>query len=223
MTASLPEYTGDVVVGGAAAVRELTGLRVIKVAVGPYATNAYLLECTATRERLLVDAAADADRLLDVIGPGGLGQILTTHFHFDHWEALAEVVQRTGAATLMHPADTVGVPVPTDTRVRDGDEVRVGQVALQAVHLMGHTLGSLALVYREPGGPDHIWSGDCLFPGGVGKTHGEPALFDALIGGVTSKLFDAHGDDTWVYPGHGRDTTLGAERPQLDGWRKRGW
>lgn len=217
------DYTGDVTVGGAPAVRELRGLRMTKVAVGPYDNNAYLLECTATRERLLIDAAADPGTLLDIIGSGGLGQVLTTHFHFDHWGALAEVVERTGASTLMHPADTVGVPVPTASEVRDGDEVRIGEVVLRAVHLVGHTLGSLALVYTEPDGPHHIWTGDSLFPGGVGKTHGEPALFDALYGDVVGKIFDVFGDDTWIYPGHGRDTTLGAERPHLHEWRERGW
>lgn len=217
------EYTGDVAVGGAPAVREMAGLRMTKVAVGPYDNNAYLLECTETGERLLIDAAADAGTLIEVLGSGGLGQVLTTHFHFDHWGALAEIVERTGATTLMHPADTVGVPVTTDRTVRDGAQIRVGEVTLRAVHLVGHTLGSLALVYAEPGGPQHVWSGDCLFPGGVGKTHREPALFEALLGGVVAKLFDSYGDATWVYPGHGRDTTLGAERPQVDEWRARGW
>lgn len=223
MSDAVVEYTGEVVVGGVPAVRELTGLRMTKVAVGSYDNNAYLLECTATGERLLIDAAADPETLLEVLGSGGVGQVLTTHFHFDHWGALRDVVEATGAATLMHPADTVGVPVPTDQHVRDGEEIRVGDVSLRAVHLVGHTLGSLALVYAEPGGPHHVWTGDCLFPGGVGKTHGEPALFDALIGGVVDKLFDVYGDDTWLYPGHGRDTTLGAERPHLGEWRERGW
>lgn len=222
MTAG-PAYSGDVTVGGPPARRELRGLRVTKVAVGDYNNNAYLLECTATGERLLIDAAAEPDTLLDLIGPAGLGRVLTTHFHFDHWGALAEVVERTGATTLAHPADTVGIPVPTDTPVRGGDEVRVGEVLLRAVHLVGHTLGSLALVYSEPGGAHHVWTGDALFPGGVGKTHGEPALFTALLDGVEAGLFDVLGDDTWVYPGHGRDTTLGTERPHLPEWRERGW
>lgn len=223
MPGAAPGYTGDVEVGGVAATRELRGLRMTKVAVGSYNNNAYLLECASTGERLLIDAAAEATTLLEVIGSAGLGKVLTTHFHFDHWGALAEVVERTGAATLAHPADTVGIPVPTGTVVRDGDEVRVGEVVLRAVHLVGHTLGSLALVYAEPDGPHHVWTGDALFPGGVGKTHEEPALFDALLSGVETKLFDVLGDDTWIYPGHGSDTTLGAERPHLSEWRGRGW
>lgn len=108
------------------ATRELRGLRMAKVAVGSYDNNADLLECTGTGERLLIDAAAEAETLLDVIGSAGLGQVLTTHFHFDHWGALAEVLARTGATTLAHPADTVGIPVPTAASVRDGDEVVSG-------------------------------------------------------------------------------------------------
>lgn len=223
MQKAAPAYTGDVIVGGAPAVRELRGLRMTKVAVGSYNNNAYLLECTATGERLMIDAAAESGTLLELVGTGGLGQVLTTHFHFDHWGALAEVVNRTEATTLAHPADAVGVPVPTGNAVRDGDEVRVGEVVLRATNLVGHTLGSLALVYAEPDGPHHVWTGDALFPGGVGKTHGEPALFNALLDGVVTKLFDMYGDDTWIYPGHGSDTTLGAERPHLSEWRERGW
>lgn len=223
MQKAAPAYTGDVVVGGVPAVRKLRGLQMTKVAVGSYNNNAYLLECTATGERLMIDAAAESGTLLELVGTGKLGQVLTTHFHFDHCGALAEVVSRTEATTLAHPADAVGIPVPTGNAVRDGDEVRVGKVVLHATHLVGHTLGSLALVYAEPDGPHHVWTGDALFPGGVGKTHGEPPLFNALLDGVVTKLFDVYGDDTWIYPGHGSDTTLGAERPHLSEWRERGW
>ncbi|WP_405970766.1 MBL fold metallo-hydrolase [Streptomyces sp. NBC_00988] len=210
-------------VGGVAGIRELRGLRVTTLSVGPYDNNVYLLECATTGERLLIDAAAEPAAVLGVIGSGGLGQVLTTHFHYDHWGALKEVVERTGATTLMHPADAVGVPVPTDVEVRDGQEVRIGDVSLRAVHLVGHTLGSLALLYAEPGGPHHVWTGDSLFPGGVGNTHKEPALFEALYRDVVAKLFDVHDDSTAIYPGHGAATTLGAERPSLTQWRERGW
>ncbi|NIY69435.1 MBL fold metallo-hydrolase [Streptomyces malaysiensis] len=206
-----------------AGVRELCGLRVTTASVGPHENNVYLLECATTGERLLIDAAAEPAVLLGMIGDGRLGQVFTTHFHYDHWGALREVVERTGATTLMHPADAVGVPVPTDIEIRDGDEVRIGDVMLRAVHLIGHTLGSLALVHAEPDGHHHIWTGDSLFPGGVGKTHGEPALFDTLYRDVVGKLFDIYDDSAVVYPGHGAPTTLGAERPSLAQWRDRGW
>jgi glyoxylase-like metal-dependent hydrolase (beta-lactamase superfamily II) len=100
--------------------------------------------------------------------------------------------------------------------------VRVGDVELTARHLVGHTPGSIALVYDDPTGAPHLFTGDCLFPGGVGRTT-SPEAFASLYGGVVAKLFDALPDETWVYPGHGDDTTLGAERPQLEEWRARGW
>ncbi|MFF3569294.1 MBL fold metallo-hydrolase [Nocardia jiangxiensis] len=210
-------------VDSADTVLQLGGLIVRSVSVGEYANNVYLLECTATGERLLIDAAAEPDTLLALIGDGGLAQIFTTHFHYDHWGALQQVVDATGARTAAHPADAPGIPVPTQVQVRDGEEIRVGDAVLRAVHLIGHTAGSLALVYAEPHGPHHIWSGDALFPGGVGRTHDEPALFDLLYRDVVAKIFDLYSDDTAVYPGHGNFTTVGAERPQLEEWRARGW
>src|SRR4051794_25207743 len=98
-------YTGHVEQGGPASVRELAGLSIAKISVGPYDNNAYLLRCTATGEQLLVDAAADADRLLALVGDAGLATVVTTHQHPDHWQALSQVVGATGARSLAHPAD----------------------------------------------------------------------------------------------------------------------
>ena len=220
---TLSTYDGAVVVGGPPAVRELNGVRMTKIAVGPYDNNAYLLECTATGDRLLIDAAAEPERLRGLVGNGGLGQVLTTHQHYDHWGALAEIVASTGAKTLMHPADSVGLGIPVDVPVRDGDEIRVGNARLRAIHLVGHTLGSIALAYTEPDGRQHIWTGDALFPGGIGKTYDDPALFGLLFAGVSTKIFDVFDDNTSIYPGHGADTTLGAQRPHLSEWKERGW
>lgn len=204
-------------------VEELAGLRMTTVVVGSYDTNAYLLECRATGQRLLIDAAAEPDALLALLPDRVLDQVLTTHYHVDHWQALPDVVAATGATTLMHPADAVGVPTPTAVHVRDGDQVTVGAVGLEVVHLVGHTAGSIALVHRGPGGPVHVWTGDTLFPGGVGRTHGEPRLFRSLLSDVETRLFDVFGDDTRIHPGHGPSTTLGAERPHLLSWKERGW
>jgi glyoxylase-like metal-dependent hydrolase (beta-lactamase superfamily II) len=216
-------YTGDVRVGGPADVRELPALIVSKIAVGPYDNNCYLLRCRATDEQLLIDAANEADRLVDLAGDAGLAAVLTTHQHPDHWQGLAEVVAATGATTMAHPLDAPGIPVPTDVLVAEGDLVAVGQVRLRAVHLVGHTPGSIALVYDDPEGRPHAFMGDCLFPGGVGNTWEDPERFATLYAGVVAKLFDVLPDETWVYPGHGSDTTLGAERPHLAEWRDRGW
>ena len=107
--------------------------------------------------------------------------------------------------------------------VADGATISVGDVELRAVHLVGHTPGSIALVYDDPTGPPHVFTGDCLFPGGVGNTQKDAARFASLYADVSEKLFGALPDETWVYPGHGKDTTIGAERPHLDEWRERGW
>ncbi|GAA2344239.1 MULTISPECIES: MBL fold metallo-hydrolase [Streptomyces] len=216
-------YSGAVKVGGPADVHELTDLMISKVAVGRMSNNAYLLRCRATDEQLLIDAAAEPHTLLSLIGAGGIASVVTTHRHPDHWGALREVVEATGARTYAGRYDAEGIPVPTDVPVEDGDTLRVGRVELTARRLVGHTPGSIALIYDDPHGHPHVFTGDCLFPGGVGNTHKDPKAFESLIGDVEAKLFDRLPDETWVYPGHGDDTTLGAERPHLGEWRERGW
>ncbi|MEU8297404.1 MBL fold metallo-hydrolase [Micromonospora sp. NPDC048909] len=215
-------YSGDVTPGGAPAVRELDQLTISKLSVGPMDNNAYLLTCRATGDQLLVDAANEAPRLLELVGDARLGTVVTTHQHMDHWVALEEVVAKTGAQALVHVDDAAGLPIEAETLV-DGDTVRVGDCALEVIHLRGHTPGSIALLYRDPAGTPHLFTGDSLFPGGVGNTNKDPLRFNALLDDVEQKLFDRLPDETWFYPGHGKDSTLGAERPALPQWRARGW
>ena len=216
-------YTGDVTVGGPADVRELPALTVTKVAVGSFDNNCYLLRCTATGEQLLIDAANEPGTLLRVVGDGGLATVVTTHRHPDHVQALADIVSATGATTVAHPDDAPAIPVPTATPLRDGEEIRVGQVTLRAIHLVGHTPGSIALLYDADPAAPHLFTGDCLFPGGPGNTHGDAAAFTSLMDGLEAKVFGPLPDTTWIYPGHGKDSTLGRERPHLAEWRARGW
>ncbi|GAA2402065.1 MBL fold metallo-hydrolase [Streptomyces glaucosporus] len=216
-------YTGKVAVGGPADVHELTDLVISKVAVGPMENNAYLLRCRSTGEQFLIDAASEPDTLLKLIGEDGIGGVVTTHRHPDHWQALDTVVQATDARTYAGRYDAEGIPVPTDVPLEDGDAVTFGEITLTARHLRGHTPGSIALVYDDPHGHPHLFTGDCLFPGGVGNTRGDAEAFAALLHDVETKLFGELPDETWVYPGHGPDTTLGAERPHLAEWRERGW
>ncbi|MEV6370553.1 MBL fold metallo-hydrolase [Micromonospora musae] len=215
-------YSGEVTPGGAPAVRELDRLTVSKLSVGPMDNNAYLLTCRSTGEQLLIDAANEAPRLLELIGDRGLTAVVTTHQHMDHWVALEEVAAKTGARALVHADDAAGLPIEAET-LTDGDTVRVGDCALEVIHLRGHTPGSVALLYRDPAGVPHLFTGDSLFPGGVGNTDKDPERFAALIDDVDRKLFDRLPDETWFYPGHGKDSTLGAERPALPQWRARGW
>ncbi|MEU6122793.1 MBL fold metallo-hydrolase [Streptomyces sp. NPDC047123] len=214
-------YSGAVKVGGPADVHELQDLMISKVAVGPMDNNAYLLRCRATGEQLLIDAANDAATLLTLIGDDGIASVVTTHQHGDHWQALAEVVSATGARTVAGREDAPGIPVATDVAVDDGDTVTVGRVSLTARHLVGHTPGSIALVYDDPHGHPHVFTGDCLFPGGPGRTT-QPAEFQSLMAGLEERVFTLP-DETWVYPGHGNDTTIGTERPHLAEWHARGW
>ncbi len=212
-------YTGDVVVGGPADVRELPGLTITKVATNPFNNNCYLLR-DSSGETLLVDAAGDPEVLLGLLD-GPLVGVVETHGHWDHWQALAEVVAATGAPVLATEADAPDLPVEVDRFLADGDVVTVGSHALTAITLVGHTPGSVALHYAPEGG--HLFTGDSLFPGGVGNTEQDPKRFQRLFVDVTTKLFECFPDSTWVYPGHGADTTLGAERPALPEWQARGW
>ncbi|MGH3752393.1 MAG: MBL fold metallo-hydrolase [Pseudonocardiaceae bacterium] len=222
----LEDYDGAVEPGGPAQRRTLNALTITKISVGPMDNNAYLLVCRATGEALLIDAANDAERLMDLLGHGpdrpDLRTIVTTHRHGDHWQALGAVAGATGVQTIAHPADAPDLPVRPDRLVDHGDTVDVGQVALRVIHLRGHTPGSIALLHWDAGGTAHLFTGDSLFPGGPGKTW-SAADFTSLIDDLESRVFDQLPDETWFYPGHGKDSTLGAERPHLADWRARGW
>jgi glyoxylase-like metal-dependent hydrolase (beta-lactamase superfamily II) len=215
-------YTGNVAVGGAADTRELPGLTITKVAVGPMDNNAYLLRDTQTGELALIDAANDASTLIELIGDVPLATIITTHQHWDHWGALEELQRVTGAQTVAHPDDAGELPVPTTHLVRHGDTVAVGNSTLSVIHLRGHTPGSIALRYDD-GDQPHLFTGDSLFPGGPGNTQKDAQRFDSLMTDLENRVFGELPDVTWVYPGHGKDTTLGTERPHLQEWRARGW
>jgi glyoxylase-like metal-dependent hydrolase (beta-lactamase superfamily II) len=217
---AVADYTGAVRPGGPTDVRELPGLTISKCSVGPMDNNAYLL--VADGEGLLIDAAAEPERLVELIGSVPVRTIVTTHRHGDHWQALADLADRTSAQIVAHPLDAPLLPIPVTRTVEQGDTVTVGSRPLSVIHLRGHTPGSIALRYDDPSGHPHLFTGDSLFPGGVGKTS-SPETFGSLIDDVEQRIFAELPDETWVYPGHGNDTTLGAERPHLAEWRARGW
>src|SRR5579875_2544388 len=218
-------YTGHVEPGTAAR-RTLPGATIVKASVGPMDNNAYLVTCSKTGETLLIDAANDADLLIDLVRRSApkVSLIVTSHQHFDHWQALEALAEATGAPTAAHEIDAGPLPVKPDRFLADGDTVRIGELSFDVIHLRGHTPGSIALALDGPaaGGATQLFTGDCLFPGGVGKTW-QPGDFEQLLSDVTSRVFDVYADATVVYPGHGDDTTLGAERPHLTDWRERGW
>ena len=215
-------YDGKVSPGGPPASRRLDALTVTKVSVGPMDNNAYLLECKSSGELLMVDAANDVSTLLALVGERPLSKVVTTHRHRDHWQALGAVVEATGARTLAGEPDAPAIPVPTDEVLRGGDRVTLGDVSLEVIHLVGHTPGSVALLYDDPSGHPHLFTGDSLFPGGPGRTT-NATDFETLMDDIERKVFDRLPDETWFYPGHGADSTLRAERPALPEWRARGW
>lgn len=194
--------------------------------------NVYLLTHTQTGSQVLIDAANDAQKILalleagsgDVLGDPGarLGSIVTTHAHPDHTGALAKVKEITGSRTVCGAADADAIPVPMDRLLEHGDVGEFDGFDLEAIHLRGHTPGSIAVMLAVKGEPVHLFVGDSLFPGGVGKTESSED-FTQLIDDVEERLFNRFGDDAVVWPGHGKPTTLGAERGSLGEWRERGW
>jgi len=221
-------YTGDVLVAGPSDVRELPDLTIRKASVSAQDNNAYLITCAQTGEQLLIDAADDAPRLLRLVaegspdGPGNLGLVVTTHQHWDHHRALAEVVAATGAGTAAGRDDVSALPVGIDHQLDDGDQIKIGRLNLEVAHLRGHTPGSVALVLISSDGSRHVFTGDSLFPGGPGRTM-TPENFTSLMDDLEARIFAPLPDSTWIYPGHGKDSTIGAERPHLAEWRQRGW
>ena len=224
-------YTGRVTPGGPADVRRLGCITLTKVAVDEkMSNNCYLLHCGDTDDVVLVDAAAEPGRLLELIGGRTLTSIVTTHQHWDHHRALAEVTAaHPGASVVVGAPDADAVEEQTgvhvDRRVGEGDTVPVGTCELVVIPVAGHTPGSVVLLLQDPrvGPTPHLFTGDSLFPGGVGNTFGDAEAFSQLVGEVETKVFGRLPDETWFYPGHGDDGRLGDERPHLAEWRARGW
>ena len=210
---------------------DLRDITIRSISVSEMNNNVYLLTAKASGAQLLIDAADDlsaiqsmlADSATDAAVTPKLALIATTHQHWDHVRALAALVEATGAPTAAGADDAEALPVPVERTLEHGDTCAVDGFEVTAVHLRGHTPGSIAFVYQDPEGPAHIFSGDSLFPGGVGNTQKDPERFTSLLDDVTARLFEAYPDDTVVHPGHGSPTTLGSERPHLEEWRARGW
>jgi glyoxylase-like metal-dependent hydrolase (beta-lactamase superfamily II) len=214
---------------------DLTDVTVRSVSVSDMSNNIYLVTSKVDGSQLLIDAADDAPAIDSLVESASsdlavattLKGIATTHQHWDHIRALQEYVERSGATTYAGAEDVDGIAaganVAIDVPLNHGDTVPVGTSVLDCVHLRGHTPGSIAYVLRDSGGTTIIFSGDSLFPGGVGNTQNDAQRFASLIDDVTTRLFEQYPDESLVLPGHGATTTLGAERPNLEAWRSRGW
>lgn len=192
-----------------------------QISVSETDNNCYLL--TAGREGLLIDAADDAPALLRLAEDAGVSitAVLTTHRHADHIRALPEVLRATGATHYAPYLEVPALPAKVDVELNDGDTLPFAGHEFPVVILRGHTPGGAAIA-AEIAGVTHLFVGDSLFPGGLGKTTSE-GDFARLFNDVTTRLFDVYDDDAVVNPGHGKSTTLGAERPHLDEWFQRRW
>lgn len=196
------------------------------VAVSDMDNRAYILQsATDPQDVLLIDAPAEPDVLRAAIGAEATPTIVITHQHHDHTGALADMLTD-GTRLIGHPLDIPAVEemrgVTFTDSVDDGGTVTAGGVTLDVIWLRGHTPGSIALA-TTIGGVQYLFTGDSLFPGGVGNTWNDPERFATLIDDVETKLFGRYPDGTVVLPGHGDGTTLGAERASLPEWRARGW
>lgn len=210
---------------------DLQALTVRSIAVSEMNNNVYLLTAKASGAQVLIDAADDAPAIMELLAAGAQDTLaapkptllITTHSHWDHVRALAEVVQATGMKTAAGAPDVPDIRVSTDVPLEHGDIGKFDGFELEAIALRGHTPGSVALLYRDPSGPPHLFTGDSLFPGGIGNTGGDPVRFESLYNDVVERVFNVLPDSTLIHPGHGKPTTLRAERPSLPEWRSRGW
>jgi len=192
------------------------GLEIHKVVVGPFENNVFVLRCTETGEAVLLDAANEHDRLLDLCRGLGVTKVLETHGHWDHIQAVPQL--RDAGYAVHVTAEDAGM-LPSYDQVLDDDSViEVGRLRLRTIHTPGHTAGSMCFLVE---GAPLLFSGDTLFPGGPGNTK-NGGHFPTIIESVDTKLFTLP-PGTIVMPGHGLDTTIGAERPHLQEWADRGW
>jgi glyoxylase-like metal-dependent hydrolase (beta-lactamase superfamily II) len=190
-------------------------LIVRKIEIGEMENNTYVLEDPETHEALLIDGCFEADKIIAGAAGAKVIAIVQTHGHFDHVQALAELKNHYGVPVYAHPAEDY--PIPIDEELSDGDAIAFGEREATVLFTPGHTPGGVCILVGT-----HLVSGDTLFPGGPGNTWEDEERFAQIIENIETKLFTLP-DETVVYPGHGRDTTIGAEKPHLQEWKDRGW
>jgi glyoxylase-like metal-dependent hydrolase (beta-lactamase superfamily II) len=196
---------------------DATGVEIHQVVVGPVDNNVFVLRCTETGEAVLLDAANEHERLLELCRALGVTRVLETHGHWDHIQAVPEL-RDAGYSVGVTAADAAMLP-SYDEVLEDERPIDVGHLRLHTIATPGHTPGSMC--FRLEGHPV-LFSGDTLFPGGPGATGYEGGDFPTIIESIDRRLFTLP-PDTLVLPGHGDRTTIGTERPHLQEWVDRGW
>jgi glyoxylase-like metal-dependent hydrolase (beta-lactamase superfamily II) len=195
-----------------------TSVVVHRVVVGPVENNVYIVRCRETGDSLLIDAANEHDLLLELCRDLNVRQVVETHGHWDHIQAV-EAVRDAGIDVAVTQADADMLP-SYDQILEDDSVVQVGRLRVATIATPGHTPGSMCFAVD---GTPLLFTGDTLFPGGPGNTSFENADFATIIRSIEGRLFGAFDADTLVLPGHGAGTTIGTETPHLDEWVARGW
>jgi glyoxylase-like metal-dependent hydrolase (beta-lactamase superfamily II) len=193
-------------------------VEVHRVVVGPMDNNVHVIRCKETGEAVLVDAANEHELLLEMCQELGVRQVVETHGHWDHIQAVP-AVRDAGYAVSVSAADAGMLP-SYDLLIEDGSVLEVGRLRLEAIANPGHTPGSVSFFLHDT---PLLFSGDTLFPGGPGNTSFENADFDTLIESIDRRIFARFDPGTLVLPGHGTSTTVGDEAPHLQEWVDRGW
>ena len=196
-----------------------TDVEVHKLVVGPYDNNVFIVRCRSTGDAVLIDAANEHGILLDLARQLGVRQILETHGHHDHIQAIP-AMREAGYRVAVTELDAPMLGDMGYDAFLDHDEIiEVGRLRLKSIHNPGHTPGSIS--FHVEGTP-LLFTGDTLFPGGPGATKFPGGDFNTIIKSIDNSLF-VFPSHTIVLPGHGDDTTIGAERPHLQEWVNRGW
>ncbi len=193
-------------------------VEVYRYVVGPMDNNVFVIRCHETGEAVLLDAANEHEKLLELCQRLGVRTVLETHGHWDHIQAVPEI--RDAGYEVGITAEDAAMLPSYDYILDDESVIEIGRLRIHTHHTPGHTPGSMS--FSVEGAP-LLFSGDTLFPGGPGATQFEGGDFPTIMQSIEDRMFRRFEPDTVVLPGHGLDTTIGAEAPSLDEWAARGW
>ncbi|MCA1645764.1 MAG: MBL fold metallo-hydrolase [Chloroflexi bacterium] len=185
--------------------------------LGPLENNIFIVSDDGSGEAYILDGGYEPEQIAEAASGLNVRAILVTHGHRDHHENVGTLKNLVKAPVAIGIDDSNMLSVEADSLIVDQQSLSFGPHALRAIHTPGHTPGSTCFLIGK-----HLFTGDTLFPGGPGNTQKDPVRFERIITSIRDRLFSLP-DGTNVYPGHGRDTTIGQERPHLEEWIARGW